>query len=236
MNHKQLIIIIIAFSITLILAFTSLFVVYSLFPEWLGIEPKVELTEAEKLKKLALPPLINKIYISKERIDEFQNSSLINDILNFKNDSLQNVIFNLNRQMLDLYKKTSTAQDSIKKIAETNKSNITLNKELNDSISVLYSDLTKSKNQVKLLEKRTEDYERWLSKKYDSLETKNFTEFAKIYNNSNPDEVAKILEQIEERDAAYILKNMNKKKAGKILEAMQPERAAAILLLGADER
>ena len=63
-----------------------------------------------------------------------------------------------------------------------------------------------------------------MRKKYDSLSIKNFDEFAKIYNNSNPRDVAKILEQLDERDAAMILKKMNKKKAGKILESMLPRK------------
>ena len=236
MNQKQLILLVIIISASLILAFSLLFLVVHFFPEWIGIETSETELKEKGIKKVALPPLINQIYVSKEKIDEFQNSALINDVLNFRNDSLQKLIFTLNKQILDLYNKNTIFTDSIKKLSETDKSKLEQQKELNDSIRTLYSNLTKANNQVKLLEKRSEDYEKWLSRKYDSLETKNFTEFAKIYNNSNPNEIAKILEQIEERDAAFILKNMNKKKAGKILEAMQPERAAAILLLGADDR
>lgn len=230
---KQILTMIIIIIVFFLISILSVVGLYFYKPSLLGFpEPQKTIEEKKEQFKIDDIPLTTTINISEKKLQYFEK------ILKQKK--------NLLKTKDSLIKNNDNLSDSIKKLFDLRKTavnekmyadsllNDTLKiiRKLYDSIFALNIDLKKSKNKLENLNQTVKDQENYILQESDSLDKVNFQDFAKIYNNTNPDEVAKILEQIDERDAAKILKQMSVKKAGKVLEAMTPENAAAILLLG----
>lgn len=238
MNQK----VIIAITLTIVIAFLlvvgGIVAVYKYYPTYLGLPPNPQDTLKPKVVEYKEPEVIDTVYVEPRievpvtEYDMFQSAQIKNAILKYQQTDALAQKQRMADSLANVLKNMAVVRDSIKKIQDSIGRHINYSKALNDSIAKLserYNSLVKENENTKNLMKENS---KSLDKKYDSLSIKNFEDFAKIYNNSNPRDVAKILEQLDERDAALILKKMNKKKAGKILEAMLPENAAAIMVLG----
>lgn len=238
MSPKQLIILSLSVIMLLLLSVLGFFLVYDYDPRLLGFPPRPEDT-AQVVRQETLPQYEVEseptVQLTREEMDAFQADALQKSLLLTQRDSLlkSNIFIFDTLNKLQFFVKHFN--DSLSKVKDSLGKSLKFQLALYDSLGKyqrLYkgamSETKSTKEQLKLFEKSIE-------KKYDSLDEKNFREFAKIYNNSSPQEVARILQQIDEKDAAMILKYMNVKKAGKVLEAMKPENAAAILLLGSQK-
>jgi flagellar motility protein MotE (MotC chaperone) len=232
---RQIIIVVTVFSIIIILALLAAYGIYRFYPEWIGLSSSNETTDQILQNPADTTVLIPKVVIPQSKLDEIQFAKLNNELLQGYIDR-QN---NWNNLLIDsinkIHQKYFAMKDSVDKtIGRVSDSQNNLGK-MNDSLNSLNGQVLKLQNDNKLMQTRLQAYDKFMEKRFDSLQTVNFKNYASIYNNSSPSEVAKILEQIDEQDASSILKFMQKKKAGKVLDAMLPERAAAILLLGANK-
>lgn len=237
MSAKRLIIIAIILAMSFVLIFGGILALYKYEPTFLGLPPNpqdtmikvVEHVEPEILDTFYVEP---RVELSVSEFDAYQSQMIKSAILRYQNAQTmtqkQHILDSLNWVMANM----KVVRDSINKYRDSISKGLNYAKYLNDSLSKLSnmyrSIIQENDNAKKMLKER----DKVNDKRHDSLSAKNFDEFAKIYNNSNPKDVAKILEQLDERDAALILKKMQKKKAGKVLESMLPENAAAIMLLG----
>ncbi|MCX8010036.1 MAG: hypothetical protein N3A61_02690, partial [Ignavibacteria bacterium] len=208
-------------------------------PDLLGIKDNKDTTKIQKVdkpKKIIKP--LKSVYIeptvqiSKKQLAFFENEVIKKNELSIKIESLVRIERYLRDSLKNIAETIRFHQDSVKRansIAEKSEKDA---KDLQDSLIKKEIEIKKLTEKYSLAQKRIENYQKMLEERIDSSAKINFEVFAKIYENSKPQEVAAILERLDERDAARILKMMNKKKAGKIIEAMKPENAAAILLLG----
>jgi flagellar motility protein MotE (MotC chaperone) len=226
------------------LAVGGIFWVYKYNPTYLGLPPRPQ--DTMKVAEPIAPPepeVIEdtaytepKVELTVSDFDAYQSEKIKGAILRYQNS--QNML--RQQKLMDslsiVMKNIAVARDSVNRFRDSVSKGANYVKYLNDSLarlSAMYNNIAKENANSKTMLK---EREKVFDKKIDSLKAKNFDEFAKIYNNSNPRDVAKILEQLDERDAALILKKMQKKKAGKVLEAMLPENAAAIMVLGVGEK
>jgi flagellar motility protein MotE (MotC chaperone) len=239
MSARLLLTIIFSILFALVLSVVAIFVVYNYAPTYLGLPPNPEDTmqvveEPEPVEEDTVyiePP----IEITRQEFDQMQLELLKKALARKRSDSLAKLRLELIDSLENIQKRIDNQSDSVSVVRDTLKKSEQYSQQLTDSLKKLFADYQKSLKKIELIEQKIEDQDAFIEKRYDSLEMENFRTFAKIYNNSNPQDVARILEQIDERDAALILKLMSKKKAGKVLDAMMPEYAAAILLLGASE-
>ncbi len=238
MNSKSLIILTIVLALSFILVIGGILALYKYEPTILGLPPNPEDTLKSKQVEYIEPEILDTFYVeprvelSVAEFDSYQSQLIKNAIMKYQNAQTlaqkQRLLDSLNYLMQNM----KIVRDSIGRYRDSVGKGLSYAKYLNDSLAKLanmYKNIIQESDNAKQMLK---EREKMLEKRHDSLSIKNFDEFAKIYNNSNPKDVAKILEQLDERDAALILKKMQKKKAGKVLEAMLPENAAAIMLLG----
>jgi len=239
MTWKQLLIGIIIVSVVLSLLMLGLIGVIKYRPDLLGIKEQIDtakITQNQKPKKIQpLKPVYIEptVHISQKQLAFFEKEAILKNELMIKNDSLLKLEKFLRDSIKTIFETIRFYQDSTKRANFVAENAIKKQQNISDSLNRLQNELSKLKARLELAERRKEQYQKMLENKVDSVSKINFETFAKIYENSKPQEVAAILERIDERDAARILKLMNRKKAGKIIEAMKPENAAAILLLGA---
>lgn len=235
LDIKHIIYAIIGVTVFFSLLIFSFLGIYKYDPSILGFE-----SEADSLKEQEVVEIIPQdtipveptIEITEDKLRELESYIIDKYSLSIEKDSLLHASKNMLDSITKVYAEVDFYRDSINKInKELSKTNETA-MSLRDSLEKYRGMYEKNNKRIALLEKRIEDQEEFIAQKADSSTVMNYEAFAKIYNNSTPEEVAKILEQIDERDAAIILKKMQKKKAGKVLDAMLPEHAAAILLLG----
>lgn len=231
MSSKQLLIIILVASFSLTFIIIAIVGVYKYDPAMLGYE-------SEKKDTIPIDTIVFEptILVSEKKLSQLEYGLVEKANIKAQKDAIYNEKMKLLDSIKRVYGFISYYKDSIAKVNKNLGASGSTVQFLQDSLLKVYAQLQDALAKNKNAQKRIEDQENFLSKKVDTLESKNFEDFAKLYNNANPKDVAKILEQIDERDAAKILKLMQKKKAGKIIESMLPERAAAILLLGAGEK
>ena len=206
-------------------------VVYKFFPGLIGIDrqSKHEKTLALKSRgRIKVPNLI----ISKTDYDNMQREIVRNKILKMENLQLTTDKKKLLDSLITKNELLNTGKTSYPKMLDSISKIHNTNAKLKDSLQKI----TLSYKQVLSDRERTlkmaEDKEKLLIGQLDSLKNKNLSDFAKIYDNSEPKDVAKILEKIDSKDASKILKLMSKKKAGKVLEVISTERAAEIMRQG----
>lgn len=234
MDTKQLLTVLIIVAAAFILAVGIVLSIFTFYPEAIGLED--DKPNLDSLAKVADTIKIDPtVEITQNKLNEFLTYRREKHQLKLERDSLQNTSGSLIDSIKKIDKKSFAILDSLNKVKTIKDSVLVQKNKLLDSLNKIYKDLQTKIKEVELAQQRIENQDVFLEKKQDSIETDNFKTFAKMYNNSNPQEVAKILEQIDERDASKILKFMQTKKAGKVLESMQPERAAAIMLLGTNE-
>jgi dTDP-glucose pyrophosphorylase len=233
-DTRQILILITVIVVIFMVTILSVVGIYFYKPSVLGFPDDIHKSDTVNTElKIFDLPVTEMVNVSKNRLEFYEKMLKEKKILEKEKDSLIQTTDFLNDSLMSIYSK-KLKSDSLKIISDEllNDTLVAISK-LNDSIFTLNINLKKTENKLKDLEKTVENQEDYIIQEADSLEQVNFGQFAKIYNNTNPQEVAKILEQIDERDAAKILKQMSNKQAGKVLEAMTPENAAAILLLGA---
>ncbi|MCX6152997.1 MAG: hypothetical protein NT007_02430 [Candidatus Kapabacteria bacterium] len=232
MNIKSVIILIVIITLTFSFLLIGGAVVVKYYPHLIGFNGKKKDSLQSKQDTLYVENLMK---INELKLKQMEQSINEKPKLFSQIDSLKK----LNQKMLDsvnfVWKTTKHYQDSINKVHGTLAEVRKTNNFLIDSLTKVNITNKSLKSNNDLSRKKIDDQEKLIQAKNDTIENKNFTYFAKIYNNSNPSDVARILEQIDERDAAKILKLMQKKKAGKVIESMLPERAAAILLLSSND-
>ncbi|OGU10562.1 MAG: hypothetical protein A2X63_05020 [Ignavibacteria bacterium GWA2_35_8] len=231
MSTKSLMMILMSLVIAFVIVVGGFVVVYKFFPGMIGIDKKSQQSRTMALRakgKIKVPNLL----ISKTDFDDMQKAVVRNKLLKMENLQLNAEKKNLLDSITAKNELLSTGKtsyprmlDSISKIHKTNaKMKDTLSK-----ITLLYKQVLSDRERVA---KMTEEKEKLLIGQLDSLKNKNLSDFAKIYDNSEPKEVAKILEKVDSKDASKILKLMSKKKAGKVLDMISTERAAEIMRQG----
>ncbi len=241
MSYKKLIIIIVSLIISLLIAIVGLMLLYKFKPELIGLAPKnnnsKEKVEENKNKDKLLKADA-KMNISLLEFNKMQSELIKSAILKYQNEDIQKQKNFLYDSLKNVSISMKPTRDSLVMLRDSFQISRTYINHLNDSLnklSTLYntalSDIKKTKSTIKDKTEKTKQ-EQIAKKTADSTKQYNLMNYAKIYNNSNPQEVALILDQLDEKDAAFIIKNMNKKKAAKVIEKMQPESAAAIMLLG----
>lgn len=243
MTWRQLIIGIIIVSVLFALIMLGLLGVLKYKPELIGIrsgadstiveqpikEIPAEMPKPEPLKFVHIEPTVE---ISKAQLYLFEWEVHKKNELMVKFDSLKRIEKYLRDSLKSNDNTLRAFKDSLSRAYKNADKAIKNKDDMQDSLSKVNEALKLANNRYETAQKRIENYENMLEARIDTASKINFETFAKIYDNTRPQEVAGILEQLDERDAAKILKLMNKKKAGKVLEAMKPENAAAILLLG----
>lgn len=227
MNKKQLIIILAIATVSITVVLLSVILIYKFDPTILGYPPlPVEIVYADTVAAEKT------IEITESKLKKFEKSLIEKNKFKKDRDSLISLKHKLIDSMTSIQEVYNTFRDSISSVKKTLSDSVKIANNLRDSLQKLESNYKKALDKIDLANKQIENQEKFIIKKTDSNELKNFQIFAKMYDNSSPQDIAKILEQIDERDAALILKLMKKKKAGKVIDEMLPERAAAILLLG----
>lgn len=239
MDKKQLTIAIVILSILFLIIFGGLIGVYFTNPSLIGLAPK-DLLKKDTLKQVKVPKINkDKVPVNPSIVISMERAYQIEAIENERNslDSAKTKLSNEVKILQDSIKSLTTIKNAVKDtISKSNLKyqNLTKeNKRILDSLNKIFADYNKDRQKLVLLENRVKSQEEFIARQQDSLEQKNFADFAKMYNGVAPQDVARILEQIDERDAARILKMMQSRKASKVLEAMPSEKSAAILLLGA---
>ncbi len=234
MNTEQLTKYIIIISLTFLLIVGGIVTIYFVNPSLIGLAPKSilnpqNINKQDTLAKVKEEPLV---LLSLERtlkLEEIEKENLKLDSI-LKDIQTKNTI--LVDSLKNLYSKKISFKDTVTVLNELIKQHLSNNKQLSDSIKAILQNYDKDKQRISLLENRLKSQEEFINRQQDSITQRNFQEFAKIFNNTNPQEVARILEQLDERDAARIIKMMSTRRASKVLEAMSAEKSAAILLLG----
>jgi flagellar motility protein MotE (MotC chaperone) len=223
MSAKTFIIIILSIFILFTVFIIALMGIYKYNRTWLGFPPdssKIQFIDKKKT------PIKNNLQLSSSTNKGVETNTYL------ENDTLMKIKTKLTDSIVQVGKSLAFLSDSLSKVNKNLYNTLKVNKSLQDSLAILNFQLKKSSDELALAKQKAKTEESLISKKKDSLELQNLTNFAKIYNNSKPAEVARILEKIDERSAARILKLMDQKKAGKIIEVMSPKNAASILLLG----
>lgn len=241
MDKKQLTIAIIILSSLFILIFGGLLTVYFVNPALIGLAPKNLIPQDSVIKADTSKIIKDKIPVNPSIVISLERALQIDEIEKEKNaldsiyNQLNNELVSLKDSIINLTKIKNKVKDTISKTNIKYDDLSKENKRILDSLNTILNNHNKDRQKLVLLENRIKSQEEFIAGKQDSLEIKNFADFAKMYNGVAPQDVARILEQIDERDAARILKMMQSRKASKVLEAMSSEKSAAILLLGAVE-
>jgi flagellar motility protein MotE (MotC chaperone) len=234
MNNKSIVILIVVVTIAMTLSFLGLFYVKEYNPTWLGLPPNPQDT-----MRIEIPDTVTiaETYeITKEKLHELEKEIAKKESYVKKADSLSKMIKDLKKLESISKVEIKKYQDSlIPKKDEKLISSQTFSQLLKDSINKLITEKEKLESKKNIASEKLKKQEQLLVEKMDSTQQMNFDVFAKIYNNSTPDDVAKILEKMDEKDAAAILKRMQKRKAGKVIDAMDPQKAAMILLLAGQD-
>ncbi len=206
-------------------------VVYKFFPGMIGIDKKSQQSRTMALRtkgKIKVP----NITLSKTDFDNLVKESLRNKTLISENKQLLNDKKNLTDSLAKKIELLATGKTSYPRMLDSiNKINRNYAK-LRDSLQKITLSYKQVLSDRERASKMTEEKEKLLIGQLDSLKNKNLSDFAKIYDNSEPKDVAKILEKIDSKDASKILKLMSKKKAGKVLDVISTERAAEIMRQG----
>lgn len=231
MNARQLVIGIMVLAASFLILVLVAISVISYYPSLVGLDnlfPNDSISaENEKLIRKLKP-----VTITTEEFENFEKSVIEKERIKRERDSLDKSVAHMMDSIRLVYENTANIRDSISKVTGLSGSLMNENQSLRDSLNKIAKNLEDSLRKLSVTRNQLNVTEEFLTSKLDSLEQKNFQEFAKIYNNSNPADVARILEQIDQRDAARILKLMQARKAGKVIEQMKPEKAAMMLLLG----
>lgn len=230
MDQRQIIIgfiVLIASFLVILLIIISMI---SFYPSIIGLD-KIFVADSVSADGTVIKK-VHPVTITSEELENFEKSLIEKNRILQERDSLDKSLASMLDSIRTIYDKTSNIRDSIESVS--GRSNIIVNENvsLRDSLAALRRELESALQRISIAREQLKSTEGYLSMKLDSIEYKNFTDFAKIYNNSNPADVARILEQIDQRDAARILKMMQARKAGKVIEHMKPENAAVMLLLG----
>ncbi|TAL67292.1 MAG: hypothetical protein EPN82_15070 [Bacteroidetes bacterium] len=231
MSTKSLMMILISLVTAFVIVVGGFIVVYKFFPGFIGIDRKSnqERTMTSKSKSKKNVPNIT---ISKTEFDELIRESVRNKILVSENKQLLNNQKNLADSLSKKNELLSTGKTSYPKMLDSIAKIHGIYAKLRDSlqkVTLLYKQVL---SDIDRITKTSQEKEKLLLGQLDSIKNKNLSDFAKIYDNSEPKDVAKILEKIDSKDASKILKLMSKKKAGKVLEAISTERAAEIMRQG----
>jgi len=227
MNVKQVLIVLAIVVGSLIFIFLIILGLYKFFPEIFGLkkETKTEKVEALKTEYKNEPMIV----LSRREYDEWLQKSFNASAIVAENQFLSNY--------------SKYLQDSLKKLSNQFTGLEKFNKDLSDSlkdwkgkyeeksrqVQTLLAQIQQKDKMIAELNSRFEQISKSGKATTDSAKQVVYSTFAKIFENSNPQEVAKILEHLDEQQALAILKSMSKKKAGKIIDALSPERSAKIL-------
>ena len=230
MSKNQIMIIIFATIGFLLMFSAGIYLLYLFAPQTLGLPPKSEHRASYKDIKPYIDP---KISISKQQYDEWQKKVLDAEIK--QNDN--SFLVKENKLLTDSLKKFSNSLININRTDKKTPDNLPSanndGKKPSDSSNTVNVQINNLKNEITSLNTTIANLKKYNQIKEDSLYENNLKDFAKIYENSSPEEIAKILEKLNNfKDAAKILKIMSKKKAGKIIELWKPEQAANILRNG----
>lgn len=247
MTYKKLILIIVSIIGSLLFAIVGLYLLYRLDPSIIGLEnnSKDSQKSNDKTASPAVSHINNKNQKEFAEFNQMQSQLLKNAILKYQNEEIRKQKDYLYDSLQKVTQTLKPAKDSLSMVKDSFKITKNYIKYLNDSLSKLsnmYNSLAQSQDKAKKAKetekekpKLTTEQEKKLKARADSLYASNLMSYARIYNNSSPQEVAKILDQLNEKDAAFILKSMNKKRAAKVMESLLPETAAAIMLLGKEK-
>jgi len=228
MNKKQILVLIIAITLTFTMLIVATGIIFVVKPEFMGFRQKNK--PIKIIDTVYVEPTIT---ISEKRLLAFENMQKQKELLSSEKDYFYNKTRCLSDSIIGLHHTFKKFNDSLQKISHILLYSNQAAKSLNDTILKLQNEIKKNSDAINKYKQKIESSEKLFTLKLDTLQKQNLESFAKLYNNTNPTYVARILEQIDERDAAKILKLMQKKKAGKVLEVLTPKQAAAILLLGA---
>ena len=230
MNLRVLILLAVVISLSFLGLLGGIYAIVKYKPTWVGLPPNPQDIVKVNIDTTYIKPTIE---VTPEDVEKFRISKNQIQYLKFQKDSIIDVKIKLMDSLIKAYKGTSAVKEDAKRTRDSlskAKKDFTW---LQDTLRKLTDNYAKAVRDKEILQKKVKDQEKFIEIKTDTIENKNFEEYAKIYENTNPAAVAKVLEQLDERDAAKIIKSMSKKKAGKVLEAMKPEKATTILLLGA---
>ncbi len=222
MSTRQIIILIISIPVMLTVILAALFMVYKYDRTMLGFPPEISPEDT----------VVQMIEIPDYRLKEMETAMIEKEKLSRQRDSILKEKKRLLDSMMSITDILNTSGDTLSKVHDLLNETKSAAQKWKDSIRKIQRELKNTYARVNLAEERIKSQQKMMEFRKDSLADANFSQFAKIYENSDPKEVARILEQIDEKDAAEILKKMNKRKAGKVIDAMLPESAAAILKLG----
>jgi hypothetical protein len=231
MTARQLIIGIMVLAASFLILVLVAISVISYYPSLVGLDnlfPNDSISAENEKNIRKLKP----VTITTEEFENFEKSLAEKERIKRERDSLDNSVAHMMDSIRLVYESTEYIRDSISKVTGLSGSLMDENQSLRDSLDKVAKYLQDSLRKLSVTRNQLNVTEKFLTSRLDSLELKNYQEFAKIYNNSNPADVARILEQIDQRDAARILKMMQARKAGKVIEQMKPENAAMMLLLG----
>lgn len=234
MNSKQIIIIVVVIAGAFLAILVSMIAVITYYPSVAGLENE-ESQDTTKAKTVKAKPGEKWISIRESKLQELESYFDKSRNLQQINDSLIKQSAAINDSARKVFGMRTAFTDSVDSWKKNFNDLGQVNNKLRDSIAKITQDLKQSEDKLKSAQSKIDDQDKYINRKLDTLETKNFETYAKIYNNATPADVAKILSQIDERDASKILKMMSAKKASKVLESMKPEQAAAILLLGGNQ-
>jgi flagellar motility protein MotE (MotC chaperone) len=232
MSLKNVIILLVVITLSFSLLLLGGAAVMKYYPSLVGFPSTKKDSSNNKQDTLYVENLIK---ISENKYRQMEQSIAEKSKLFHLIDSLKGVNNKMADSINQVKKLTHVFEDSVGKVQNLVNGARKTNSWLIDSLTKVNILNKNLKSTIDLTKKQFDEQNKLILSKNDTLENKNFTYFAKIYNNSEPASVAKILEQIDYRDAAKILKLMQKKKAGKVIESMLPERAAAILLLSSND-
>ncbi|MEJ5287164.1 MAG: hypothetical protein CH6_1265 [Candidatus Kapaibacterium sp.] len=228
MNVKQALLILAIVLGSLIFVFLILVGLYKFAPGIFGV-PQEAPKKEEKIEKVKEEFKSEpKVVLSKYEYDEWIQKSFNAQMLMNENQFLMNYSKNLQDSLKKLNQSYSDLQANNSKLLDS------LNK-LNNIISQKSAENAKLLAQIQQKDKAIAELQSLFEKQKesgkaltDSAKQIVYQTFAKIYENSKPEEVAKILELLNDEDALAILKSMNKKKAGKVIDLLKPERSAKI--------
>jgi flagellar motility protein MotE (MotC chaperone) len=227
MSTKTLLMILLSLIIAFVIVIGGFLTVYKLAPGWIGLEkPSVTYTKSGNQKKYYKEPVIS---LKKSEFDEMQNKIIRVNLLE--------------HQIITLTADRTRLADTITKLGNLISSSKTSLPNMQDSISNIHKNTANLRDSLAKLgtlyaaavserdaaRKTMDETKKNMLGTTDSVKNKSLSEFAKIYDNSEPNEVAKILEKIDTKDASKILKLMSKKKAGKVLDVMNPDKVAEIM-------
>ena len=145
--------------------------------------------------------------IPKAKIKEFEAEVERRKELDKQKDSLLKLIATIRRKDTSLINELDSYKDSLMPAKERHIDSVKkFTNNLQDSINNLFEEIRQSQNEIDLAEEKIKEQKEYIESGIDSSTMANYTNFAKIYNNTNPQKVAEQLERLPEKDAAVILK------------------------------